>query len=171
MTEKGLFSLLGIGDGSTGLVDGGLDIKDEASKIDNAFIGDGTLSGSDNKYFDIINEYIVTDAQNKITSIGYKAPYDGYDSKNDTSKISSIDASAQTYDTFSPATMTAVPYDDTLHEFYNGKYNFKSIVDLAGVGATDPEKNYFVCQRHYGDWPAPEIFVINKRSNPSGSSG
>ena len=41
--------------------------------------------------------------------------------------------------------------------YYNGKYNLRTVLRLGqSVGSND-----FVAD-HYGDWPAPEAFVINK---------
>jgi len=66
----------------------------------------------------------------------------------------------------------ASAYDPKLIEYYDGKYNLLNVVKL---GATDVNKTEttnedgkttpadFVAT-HYGDWPAPEIFVINTAS-------
>ena len=51
----------------------------------------------------------------------------------------------------------AKPYDATLLGYYNGKYNLKTVEQLGALGITG---TMFV-SKHYGDWPAPEIFFIN----------
>jgi hypothetical protein len=64
-----------------------------------------------------------------------------------------------------PANWTAAnPYDAKLIEYYGGKYNLPTIVKI------DPTKDLGVLNTdfvatHYGDWPAPEIFVVNTKSS------
>lgn len=56
----------------------------------------------------------------------------------------------------------ASPYDDTLVAYYQGKYNLRTVNQL-GDGADNKyptDENDFV-NTHYGDWPAPEILVVN----------
>ena len=91
------------------------------------------------------------------------------DAKEAVGGITEIDLSALSYDTFvgAPDTWTkAVPNDKALEIYYQGKYNLRGISRLAGTsgtptgGTTDPKEP--IVYTHYGDWPAPEIFVINK---------
>ena len=78
--------------------------------------------------------------------------------------ITALDATAQTYNTFVGAGASwggAIPYDAKLITYYQGQFDLQTVKDLAGanvVFSTNPE---FVVT-HYGDWPAPEIFVINE---------
>ena len=51
-------------------------------------------------------------------------------------------------------------HDDVLGAYYQNKYPLRTVVQLGGtVDSTD-----FV-NKHYGDWPAPEIFVPNTPSS------
>ena len=83
--------------------------------------------------------------------------------------VSPIDDYADTYNSFvgDPSTWkNAIPYDPTLAKYYNvngkSKYNLQTVAQL--YQRMDPPvtipANYYV-NTHYGDWPAPEIFVIN----------
>ena len=78
--------------------------------------------------------------------------------------ISAIDQSVDTYETFvgpESGWKDAEPYDQkTLGKYYNGSYNLQTVIQLAGSNAPADYSDYFV-NTHYGDWPAPEIFVIN----------
>ena len=132
----------------TGLVKG---TDDHTIKY--AFIGSG-LPGegsSDNHYYEIINE--TTDQHNP-----YMLPYQNY-TPLQTGIISQIDATASAYNGFvgAPATwQTARAYDSNLVTYYKGKYSLKTVYQLNATLSG----NYFV-KNHYGDWPAPEIFVLN----------
>ena len=53
----------------------------------------------------------------------------------------------------------AFPYDTTLIRLYRGRYCLKSVTQLEG--GPDPGQNYFVSV-HYGDWPSPEIMLVNE---------
>ena len=57
---------------------------------------------------------------------------------------------------------SAEPYLDTLKNFYDGKYNLKTVEQL---GADISDTDYIAA--HYGDWPSPEIFVINTGTSSS----
>jgi len=114
-----------------------------------AFAGSfsGTASGC--YYFEAVNE---TAADN--------APYNylGATSAGAIAGVSALDATADSYNTFcGSAWSPAQAFDSTLGVYYQGKYNLKTVKQLgASVGTSD-----FVAV-HYGDWPAPEVFVINK---------
>ena len=125
----------------------------------------GTTSpwASNCKYFEIINEIPPAGGVKTYT---YLLPvYLESGAANDVAGITAFDATESSYDTFigGPGDWTeAEPYDSTLGEdgYYQGKYNLQSV---ARLGSTVPA-NYYV-NTHYGDWPAPEIFVINEKSN------
>ncbi|MBR0409671.1 MAG: type II secretion system protein [Eubacterium sp.] len=141
-------------------------------------------------YYSIINE-----VQKKVTSGGQtKSELDHYlgaVGDKDNANIDALDTSADTYNDFvgSPnrsvgpenasyyidGWQDAKPYDSSLMQYYNGKYNFKTVYqlykdsypdapNLYNPGATtEEEKKDFFVKVHYGDWPAPEIFVINTK--------
>ena len=92
--------------------------------------------------------------------------------------IAKLDATADSYDEFvgAPSTWTrAVPYDSKLLEYYSvknkdddleGRFNLQSVERLLGADLkknVDDTMRYYV-KYHYGDWPAPEIFVVNAAS-------
>lgn len=102
--------------------------------------------------------------------------------------ITPLDATAATYNAFvgPPADNTedpdnpvlgwtkAVPYDSKLLEYYSvkneddvleSKFNLRNVVRLGATLKKDgtDTTEYYVAT-HYGDWPAPEIFVINAAS-------
>ena len=120
----------------------------------------GTLSGN-NYYYEIINEI----SGNGNNGISYLGPV------NNTTNayVTAIDLSAASYNAFvgDPENWNpAVPYDSALKNFYQNKYNLQTISQLLG----DQEVDYQYFDTHYGDWPAPEIFVINP-STPSSGDG
>lgn len=131
---------------STGLVDG--------SSRQGSFAG--VLSGSasdytNNYYFSIINWGSNAVGQG-VTGTGIRA-FD--DSTADYRYFVSTGAEG---DPRSPAR----PYDDTLNAYYQGKYNLKTVDQLGtGEDVYTTEENDFV-RTHYGDWPAPEILVVNE---------
>ncbi len=124
----------------------------------NAFVGGGNptfASGVDSYYYRIVNEVSVMDGT-AVKEIKYKEP--GADS------VKALDENAASYDVFVGNTwMKAEPYDAdlaagamSLKKVYGGEYNLQTVSQL---GMTVPA-NYYV-NTHYGDWPAPEIFIIN----------
>ncbi|MBQ3477598.1 MAG: hypothetical protein IJH25_05435, partial [Clostridia bacterium] len=107
--------------------------------------------------------------------------------------IVAFDETAAKFNAFSnPGTggyawQTALPYNDTLTNYYGegsgtsreAKYILKSVAQLALLDSLNTE---FAVQgepattdnpripadfvvTHYGDWPAPEIFVVNTQTN------
>ena len=56
----------------------------------------------------------------------------------------------------------AYPYDNELSRLYNGEYPLVTADQLAGNYSEEDQQKYFVC-KHYGDWPAPEVTVINQK--------
>ena len=131
-----------------------------------AFAGKLTANPKDCKYFEIVNEIV----DETTGMISYLPPAHG---KETVTGVSALDESAETYNAFvgeSSGWTEAEAYDDTLEKYYTVgeslKYNLKSIPRLdADFGNTDGDGNTpadFVAT-HYGDWPAPEIFVLNEK--------
>lgn len=88
-------------------------------------------------------------------------PYSGYVFASDNTKVKPLDLNAETFNTFTGAWddwAPAEPYDTILVQYYSGKYPLKAIKEL---DATLPA-GYFV-STHYGDWPSPEVFFVNKK--------
>ena len=151
----------------TGLVTGGESVPRYA------FAGSGTPTISGCWYYEIINEDLDADPI-------YMLPYNGYSLINNgtehQARIKAIDHIIAYYDDFVGAQSSwtnAAPYDAKLTIYYHdtsntaqAEYNLRSIARL-GLFA-DPDftipANYFV-NTHYGDWPAPEAFVINKQAS------
>ena len=160
----------------TGLVGG------RTNTHSNAFIGSGSFIGLGNFYYSIINEY-TEDGKDEIK---YKEPFSGYKANSDSVRIRAFDESydsssaADVFNTFSgdgEKWHIAKPYDETLLKYYkNGASNddectycFKTVTQMAAdsynpSNGTDYDAlgtSYFV-NTHYGDWPAPEVFIVNE---------
>lgn len=162
----------------TGLVSG--------STAQGAFAGElGTgATATSCQYFEIVNEIPDT------TNGGFKyLTAIGGDGEND--NISPFDKDAATYDAFSwPGGgdcpwKDATVYDKTLITYYGktderedrddrtARYNLETVEQLGFTVYREDQKDAdgnitayadFVIQ-HYGDWPAPEIFVVNTQTN------
>ena len=143
-----------------------------------AFAGDWKYTSQtdtdDNWYFEIINEF--SDA-----TLGYDCltpvPKEG-ESDGTKKGVKALDVNAEEYNKFCGASTdwkSAVPYkvQTKLEDYYGGKYNLKTVAQLdtstpkqVDVIETATTVNNvttpadFVAT-HYGDWPAPEIFVVN----------
>ncbi len=134
-----------------------------------AFAGSfkGTLTG--NRYYEIINEQVNKDGS--VSSISYLQPVGGTNPA--ATAISALDATASAYNSFSGDAEewnAAEPEDTALKNWYKGKYNLQTISQLLGPKAESAEYAFF--NTHYGDWPAPEIFVINEGTGSgSGEAG
>ena len=136
---------------STGLVQG--------THAEGAFAG--TFGGTANncRYFEIINER--SDAAMGFT---YLPAVSG----SEVSGIDPLDADVASYQDFVGSSWSdkVFPYDEKLRTYYQNTYNLKTVEQL-GATLTVPDSmqdyidEYFV-KTHYGDWPAPEIFVINE---------
>ena len=98
-----------------------------------AFAGSGTITNC--QYFSIINPEM-------------------------TSTADAFDSDTRTYTGFANGTASAAPYDPTLTAYYKGTYNLKTVT---GLGYTIPTGETYFVSTHYGDWPAPEIFIINSK--------
>ena len=148
--------LIGSGSGTvtscyaTGLVKG---TGDEAKE--GAFAGNYTGSSiSGSHYYMIINERPTEENGNK--AISYLDPIGG---GTPSGGILALDRDAEEYETFVGSDWAdAVPNDKSLVTYYQGTYPFPTVAQL---GATVSEDDHFI-NTHYGDWPAPEIFVINQ---------
>lgn len=162
---------------STGLVSGYIENEDNTSTSDvnNAFVGGGSHSieysvnsNTNSSYFSIINEY------NDGSAVAYK----GAGSEN----VKALDEDAAAYESFVGADTTwnaAVPYDKTsgsktgLDTYYKNKYNLMTVTQLEAVRTEGTKakisdsddisnKGSLFVNTHHGDWPAPEIFIINQ---------
>ena len=148
---------------ATGLVNG---------TTEGAFAGSYSGTASDITgcyYYEIINE-----RKGENAAFTYLEPCSGSDSYEG---ITALDASAKTYNDFSLpsedesyAWQAAVPYDTALKTYYTNKdgepvYNLRTVAQLGATLEMDSEGNVTaIVATHYGDWPAPEIFVINTNS-------
>ena len=129
-----------------------------------AFAGSMSGTATNCQYFEIINE---RSSENGFTYLGAvgAADKDG---------ITALDATVATYDSFVGAPSVwakASPYDSKLGAYYkNGSetaFNLKTVDQLADTDKSLPsssETPEAYVLTHYGDWPAPEIFVINQAS-------
>ncbi len=84
--------------------------------------------------------------------------------------IEAFDQTTEAYKAFvssSESGAPSKPYDDTLIAYYQGRYNLRTVKQLLaevlseeGESSVTIKEDDFV-MTHYGDWPAPEIMVIN----------
>lgn len=120
-------------------------------------------------YLEIINERPVKDASGNDTD-SYE-PLTALGKGGTNTNITAIDADITSYDSFvgTPDAdwKPASAYDASLIKYYGGKYPLKTVEQLIGADFTE---NFFVAI-HHGDWPAPEIFVINTKEAPADASG
>ena len=123
---------------------------------DNAFIGSGSLAAGSggNRYLKIINESVTKDGSGNITAVSYKGP--GTDS------ATAIETDFNGFavglsNTGGNMRADAEPYDAALRNSYAGRYSFRTVSQLGAAGVRDTD---FV-NLHYGDWPSPEVFLIN----------
>lgn len=137
---------------STGLVQG--------TTTEGAFAGSITGNAS-GWYYQIINARS-TDASGYLPAIG-----------EGSGSIEQIDESASAYDTFSGSPdnwESAYPYEEALEWYYQNKYNLKSVSQLNDLAPAEKkitiEPDDFVAKpyAHHGDWPAPELFVLNEKN-------
>lgn len=139
---------------ATGLVAG----KTNAGAFAGTYSPDSEKECSDCRYFEIINEQ-------GDGSAGYT--YLGAVGKGPDSGITALDETAVDYDAFSPPEwQVAAPYNATLGTYYDDKYPLKTVEQLSTSLSDDDTTEYYVAT-HYGDWPAPEIFVINAKDATS----
>ena len=162
-----------------------------ATPVEGAFAGTYSGTATDCSYFEIINEREETYGAAKTPTGGYTYLPPVNETETVTG-IAAFDETAAKFNAFSnPGTggyawQTALPYNDTLTKYYGegsgtsreAKYILKTVAQLALLDSLNTEFAVqgepgesdnpqipadFVIQ-HYGDWPAPEIFVINTAS-------
>ena len=128
---------------------------------------DNSIVLSDNYYYSIINED--KDINNKVIGYLTGAPNTSIipDMKEDPSGVRPFDSSMDYYIPFVKNNTIAHPYDviqtpNNLSTYYNNGsdviYFLKGIKDFSGSELLPSDFVY----KHYGDWPAPEIFIINQ---------
>ena len=163
-----------------------------AETTSGAFAGSytGTPTPTRCNYFEIVNEFYdaETDGMAYMPPLGNK-PYDKTVKALDADTPDETGTVDTTYNGFFDGTATASPYDATLTTYYGGKYPLKSVKalgvdvnepagddggtgddeetvggagDLSGGESATPTTPADFVATHYGDWPAPEIFVINE---------
>lgn len=117
-------------------------------------------------YFEIINE-ITKEGQTAYLGSGLEGerilPFDQMPQTGQTASyyVSGTENGAGTL-----AWVPAVAYDKTLIFAYQGRYDLPTVSQLqraAGVPATIKDTDYVAV--HYGDWPAPEVWVKNEGNN------
>ena len=139
---------------------------DEASSTTGAFLGkrtDGTVSSC--QYFMIVNE----SKNGKVYE--YLAPVG--EGTVAATAITAFDEDADEYNGFVDAPSVwrkAEPYDDTLDLYYHdsyeeARYSLGSLGQfgthkVSGADVANVSTDDFVAT-HYGDWPAPELWVFN----------
>ena len=117
----------------------------------------GSLSGAASGclYYEIVNER--ADAQTGFTYLGAVG---GADKEG----ITPLDSDLTSYNTFVGAESAwdpASPYDVNLRIYYKNKFPLQTVFQLGkDVKTLTSGKTEFV-RTHFGDWPAPETFVIN----------
>ncbi len=149
-------------------------IEDAEVAYKNAFYGitsPGEGSGA-NYIYEIINEVKIME-DGTVKELKYKedhsdavAPFDA----DETSFNSFITLGSN--DKLWTKDKPAIPYDGTLVTYYHNKYFLPTVTQLGAMATVKNElgsyepinipENFFV-NTHYGDWPAPEAFVINKK--------
>ena len=144
-----------------------------------AFAGEmpETLTPSNCCYYSVINEVKRTEKRGN-ESVEVFDHYLGPVGDAEKDGVTELDLNAQSYEEFvgAPDTWTkAEPHDAVLKDYYRGYdesskkyypvYNLKGISRLSGAAGTqlddDTDEDEPIVYTHYGDWPAPEIFVIN----------
>ena len=144
---------------------------DTAGANNYAFIASGTpTTFSNNYYYMTINEVEVTDSKTGKTTIEPMKPFSAegeHELSDYFPHTTPLDLNASFYNDFVggfSAWDSAEAYDNpSLLKYYNGKYPLRTVLQLPvpDTGTkTKSSSDYFV-SKHYGDWPAPEIFIIN----------
>ena len=148
---------------STGLVSG--------KEADNAFIGSGKAAIKTDKesyYIKSVNEYKKSKS-GKVSTILYKGPGNDNVDALDTD-FDDDDAVYEDFVMGRAAWNNAVPYDSVVKKYYNDRYNLMTVTQLDSAEKTrnDPKKKGIIdkdtlfVDTHYGDWPAPEVFIVNE---------
>ena len=161
--------------------------KTKEDEVVNTSIGAfaGSLNIVDEKvsnchYYSIINEVMLKE-DNKDAELDH---YLGAVGDKDNPGIKPLDNSAKTYEDFMPdynngnGWKTAEPYDigdgnGGLKRLYGGDYNMPTIsqltpsgIDLPDGYTTEADGSFdwtkLFINSHFGDWPAPEVFIVNE---------
>ena len=119
-------------------------------------------------YLGVMNEVLAADGFTvlPLPAVGGRAlpGTDGAGSgSGDPAGITAADTGTDTYSAFigTPSDwQNAGPYDNTLIQYYQGKYSFRTVTQLDSDLNQETEPFAAV---HYGDWPAPEIMFENKQ--------
>lgn len=158
---------------STGLVNSVRTTNE--TDVEGAFVGKLDLMSGEIQscnYFEIINERDVPGGSNGNKGYTYLDPI-GENTQSSAVNVTAIDENATAYEKFvngtelEPKTWeSAFAYDDILKTYYHdtnnqnkNTYNLKTVEQL-GASVDDGD---FV-SNHYGDWPAPEVWVINEKN-------
>ena len=128
---------------ATGLVSGSTDTSTKG-----AFAGE--LSEATNCWvYEIINE--------GMDAVGSK-PAEASISIDDIDKnTASYNKFVGNPDTWNPAN----PYDSTLETKFENKFNLRTVDQLANIDEKKCATGTDFVAKHYGDWPAPEMLVVN----------
>jgi len=132
-----------------------------------AFAGSLSLSGEPSEcyYYEVVSEKTKEEEEEGKTKIVFNG-YLGPVGDKDADGIDAFDKDTASMKRFLTAGIDAKPYDlPYLLSHYNDNsekaaYIFKSVTKPEGVSTDKFKKEYFV-STHYGDWPAPEVFIIN----------
>ena len=146
---------------ATGLVN---DPAEEKTDGEGAFAGEFTGSAGNCHYYMIINERPV-DKSDAEKGFAYLPAVGG----SGTTGIVALDETAETYNEFVGSDWkSAVYYDKMLLNFYGkadggkARFNLKTVSQLGQtLKESEADGTAYYVTDHYGDWPAPEIFVIN----------
>ena len=138
---------------------------DKSKIYENAFLikdDTGLGSGSSGNYY----YYIINEVLDDKDTIKYKMPGNEV--------VTALDTNAKSYNDFVGAWDSWNParaYDSSLVKYYGGKYTLRTVdelnpelpdIDIDNDGTADYDDwNKLFVMTHYGDWPAPEIFIIN----------
>ena len=117
-----------------------------------AFSGGGTADNC--YYYSIVNEYY----RDKTGNTNRTPMSTGVGSGT----VTAIDGSVQTLNDFVGSTHDAAePYDDYLETYYDG-YFLKSLCQLDDELTGVPSVGNLLAT-HYGDWPSPEMILVDTR--------
>ena len=138
-----------------------------------AFTGSESIDATNCRYYEIINE--IEDAETG----GIKCLSALGSDKNDMENIKPLDALPDGWMLSDPEEwQSAYPYDTLLTKLYQGQYNLKTVEQLGATIQHEvrDESNENIITKpadfviaHYGDWPAPETFVLNEAAASGGS--
>lgn len=119
-----------------------------------AFAGSLSNAPSNCNYIEIINErQDPTKGYTYLSALGNQA----------NAGITPIDENMTNYDAFCGAPGTwdpAKPYDGELVTIYKNSFNLRTVDQIGKTPKAKSSGTDFV-STHYGDWPAPEVFVFN----------